>query len=368
MKRPEVDSMRKFWTVVRINLLLLLCGFQAGERCAWGRPQAVDPRTGHQITTKDAKALEEGLNKNPDNLAAREQLISYYFEAMLTSKTPELEERREQHILWLIDHHPESEMAGSPEAEIIPTGLTGSTEGYQRGKQLWLAQVEKHPDSQTVLRNAAGFLSLFDRKIGRELLEKAAALDPGDTETTSRLAQSYEHERMLASSSEEKAALAQKALSLRERGLEKAQGEQRFYELGDLASSAFEAGETAKAQQYASELLQSAEKFKGNWNYGNAVHKGNIILGRIALREGDIVTAKERLLAAGETPGSPQLDSFGPNMTLAKELLEKGERDSVLTYLQSCAKFWKMGGDKLQGWTATVKGGGIPEFGGNLHY
>ena len=55
-------------------------------------------------------------------------------------------------------------------------------------------------------------------------------------------------------------------------------------------------------------------------------------------------------------------------MTLAKELLEKGEREVVLTYLQSCAKFWKMGGDQLRSWTATIKGGGIPDFGANLLY
>jgi len=53
-------------------------------------------------------------------------------------------------------------------------------------------------------------------------------------------------------------------------------------------------------------------------------------------------------------------------MTLAKELLEKDEREVVLSYLRSCAKFWKMGSDKLEGWIATVKGGGTPDFSSNL--
>jgi len=351
-----------------LTLLLAVCGSLDMDSFAWGQAKAPAPRLEGQITAKDAKALEEGLKTNPDNLAARQELIRYYFMEMLTSREPELEEKREQHVFWLIEHHPESELAGSPEAEILPMDFSESSEGYQHGKQLWLQEAEKHPDDLRVLRNAGQFLSLFDRKIGRELLEKALALDPRDEATSSKLAQSYEQERILASSSEEKAALAQKALSLRERGLEKAEGEQRFYELGEVATLALEAGETAKAQQYASELLLSAPKFKNDWNYGNALHVGNIVLGRIALERGDIAGAKEHLLAAGQTPGSPQLNSFGPNMMLAKGLLEKGEREVVLTYLQSCEKFWKMGGDELKAWTATIKGGGRPDFGANLRY
>jgi hypothetical protein len=53
-------------------------------------------------------------------------------------------------------------------------------------------------------------------------------------------------------------------------------------------------------------------------------------------------------------------------MILAKELLEKGERETVLAYLQSCAKFWEMGGDRLQNWMATIRGGGTPDFLMNL--
>ena len=138
--------------------------------------------------------------------------------------------------------------------------------------------------------------------------------------------------------------------------------------MDDLATAALEDGDTAKAEQYASEALKLASEFRNSWNYGNAIHKGNIILGRIALQSGDVTGAEQHLLAAGQTPGSPQLDSFGPNMTLAKDLLEKGERDTVLAYLQECAKFWKMGGSQLQEWVAKVKAGGIPDFGANLLY
>jgi hypothetical protein len=351
-----------------LTFLFVVCGSQFLESRAWAQAPEFEPKIPGQITAKDAKTLEEGLNKNPDNLTAREELIKYYFKEMLTSNMPELEEKWEQHVLWLIEHNPESELAGSPESEFMLEGSSGSIEGYQRGKQLWLQQVDRHPENQRILHNAAHFLSLYEGKISRQLLEKAWALNPGDEQTSSALAQSYDQERTRVTSSEEKAALAKKALSVRERALQQADGEQRIIELEEVATSAFEAGEPEKAKEYASELLLSAQKSKIDWNYGNALHKGNIVLGRIALSRGDIAGAKEHLLAAGENPGSPQLDSFGPNMTLAKELLEKGEREVVLTYLQSCGKFWKMGGDELQRWIATIKGGGTPDFGANLVY
>ena len=87
---------------------------------------------------------------------------------------------------------------------------------------------------------------------------------------------------------------------------------------------------------------------------------GNAILGRVALKRGDVKKADQYLLAAGATPGSPQLDSFGPNMTLAKELLEKDQTDVVLQFFKLCAKFWESNFGKLEQWNAEVRQGKIP--------
>ena len=360
--------MRSFGAQLCFALLFVACVSRAQDTTASGHSQTSAPKMPGQISQTEAAALEAGLVTKPDNLTARESLIQYYFREMVESSSSDLDEKRQKHIFWLIEHHPESELAGSPEAELMPIGFGANMEGYQRGRQLWMQQVDSHPNDPRILRNAAQFLLLSESKVARGLLEKAWTLDPGDALTTSSLAQSYDQERAYRSSSEDRITLAKKALSVRERGLEKAEGEERFYALGAAARSAFEAGEREKAQQYATELLQTASKYPKDWNYGNAVLEGNIVLGRIALQRGDIAGAKEHLLAAGQTPGSPQLDSFGPNMTLAKELLEKGERDTVLGYLQSCAKFWKMAGNNLQAWAATIKGGGIPDFGAHLYY
>jgi len=142
----------------------------------------------------------------------------------------------------------------------------------------------------------------------------------------------------------------------------------RFYDLGDLAKLAFDNEEIDQARAYAKELLVLATQHKGDWNYGNAIHHGNLILGRIALRDGRIDEAKNLLLEAGKSPGSPQMDSFGPNMSLAKDLLEKDEREVVLEYFELCRKFWDMGHGTLDDWAKDVKSGNIPAFGANLFY
>jgi hypothetical protein len=55
-------------------------------------------------------------------------------------------------------------------------------------------------------------------------------------------------------------------------------------------------------------------------------------------------------------------------MSLAKDLLAIGERDSVLEFFGLCRNFWKFRTKALDDWTAAVKGGGMPDFAANLKY
>ena len=54
-------------------------------------------------------------------------------------------------------------------------------------------------------------------------------------------------------------------------------------------------------------------------------------------------------------------------MILAKELLEQGEHDAVLQYLQNCVQLWPRGEDVLQIWIADIQHGKMPNF-GNLGF
>lgn len=151
--------------------------------------------------------------------------------------------------------------------------------------------------------------------------------------------------------------------------LEEAETEiERFYALGDAAKMSFEMGDIATAAKYAEELAGLAPKYKERGGNGNAIHDSNLVLGRIAVREGNIEAAKSYLVEAGRTPGSPNLNSFGPNVSLAKDLLEKGETEIVVAYFEACKTFWELDRGRLDAWIALAREGEIPYFGANLDY
>lgn len=143
---------------------------------------------------------------------------------------------------------------------------------------------------------------------------------------------------------------------------------ERFYALNRAAKNALKAGKTEEARKHANELASLAPTYTKDWNYGNAIQDANQVLGLIALSEGNVAEAKKRLLASAGSKGSPQMNSFGPNMRLARDLLAKGEKEIVLEYFKLCGKFWKMGKDRLVEWSALVEKGETPRFGGNLEY
>jgi hypothetical protein len=143
---------------------------------------------------------------------------------------------------------------------------------------------------------------------------------------------------------------------------------ERFYALNRAAKNALRDGNVAKAEALANELAQVAPKYTNNWNYGNAIQDANQVLGRIALSNGNVAEAGRRLLASAVSKGSPQMNSFGPNMQLAKALLEKGETDVVIEYFNRCSAFWVLGKEKLASWTSSVRSGESPAFGANLNY
>ena len=107
-----------------------------------------------------------------------------------------------------------------------------------------------------------------------------------------------------------------------------------YYRLLGLRSAserALRRGDLKDAEILAKNLLELAERYRSSWYYGNAFHNGHELLGLAHLKRGNTVEAERELLESGQTPGSPQLNSFGPNLTLARDLLRQGRRDGEPT-------------------------------------
>jgi hypothetical protein len=238
----------------------------------------------------------------------------------------------------------------------------------------------QHPaDAQVAYQDA--------RALGVQALDHAVALEPGAAAW-----RSYRIPILALRSNSDVLPIGVKdAYSQVKEDLSVLTGTMRYALLASAAKLAVKAAALGDAQSYAVELLDSATNPK-DWNYGNAIFFGNMVQGQVALRRGDPASARSHLLAAGRTTGSPQLNSFGPNMSLARDLLtgvaeipnagpspratrvqrrfeaSPEARQTVLEFFDLCRVFWTMGSDRLQQWSQQVRNGVVPDFGANLDY
>ncbi|MEW6738025.1 MAG: hypothetical protein AB1489_42505, partial [Acidobacteriota bacterium] len=245
---------------------------------------------------------------------------------------------------------------------------TLETGGYEQGQALWLKKVELHKDNPIVLGNAANYFFIDDKELAEELLKKAQALEPNNAKWSEKLSHLYSLSTIRRQPIEAAKEVAASSLSELENALSLTNSdEKRFYLLISAPRIAFKAGDMEKARRFSLELLTEAQRYKEGYGDGDAIHQANTVLGLVALRLKDLEKAKAHLLKSAETSGSPVLGSFGPNMLLAKELLELGEKEIVLKYFKLCAQFWQSHDQELKTWENDVKENRMPDFGPNLH-
>jgi Flp pilus assembly protein TadD len=366
--------------MIRLAVLIGFVGLSAAlVGCERGSPMADSPgatqpagstpnavarermMAGWKLSDPEAAALADRIDADPSDLAARTQLLAYYFDR---DDDPQSIKARADHVLYIIRHHPAEPIAGLPPMQLNPVQHGRS---FEQARDLWLEQAERHSDNAAVLGNAASCLRLHESEQAERLLQQAAVLEPENAQWARDLGLLYKN-RMSRAEGAQRREWAGKALQQLQRGRQLEQGASGFYLLNDLTKMAFEAGELESAVSYSRELLETAERRPDDWNYGNAIHDGHLVLGRIALQGGDVDEAKTRLLESGKTRGSPQLNSFGPSLLLAKELLEAGEKDAVLAYLEAIGKFWHLGTDRLEQCKRAIESGNPPDFGPNLFY
>ncbi len=287
-------------------------------------------------TPEEIDELEKKAEAAPDDLALRISLLGYYF---WKSENQDTEADHLRNLFWFLDR--------APDCVILRFGPGDLPKGNEQVALRWKELIEAHPENVSILENAAQYFKRKDNKLSESLYLKCQSLEPYNSHWPECLCHFYK----LTGSSKPALKLLHEALDIEKNSTKK------WYLSVQICETAFDAEEINEARSFANIILAQAENHKKDWCYGNAIFTANHILGRIALKDGSQDLAKEYLIKAARTPGSPQLNSFGPRFELAQELLDKNETEIVLQYLEECRRFWTSKGNGLVKMITKIKSG-----------
>jgi len=315
---------------------------------------------GGKMTPGEAIKLEKELEDNPSNIDAASQLLGFYFNEF--SSNPEIREKRRELILSLIESHPEEAIFKTPYAQLL-LGIDNCVEA----QKLWAQQFEKNPENTSILMNASSSALLSDRALSEKYLLQAQALDPDNPEISQKLAEVYNLSRN-HDNGIDKDDFAAKELAELIKAYSNSDSEHLRFMLIDMTKVALDApGELDSADRNADLMISMADKSsKVDYVTENLFYYGYLTKGMVAFKNGDNSKAVEFLLKSVEKTSS--LSAFGPNMSLAKALLDAGYKDAVIDFLGKCDKIWDKDFSESQKWIAEIKEGKTPDFGANLYY
>ena len=302
--------------------------------------------SGKSILRSKANELEANLRNSPDKIDDRLLLVGYY----TWNGHDSLDKLRlRAHVLWMIGNHPEHPATAEPSLRDLPD----DPEGNNQVLELWEQNLQARADDLAVLKNAEKFFFGKDPAAADRLIHRIAEKEPANTQWPAELAQLY---RMFGIPDETIENPTERVQEEYTRVLALTQNPAARKTLsGDMADAAFKIGDFPGAAALARIYLKSSDR--------PAVQRANTILGRVALRSGDVTSAKQYLLDSADSGAARDIGLSGPILVLAKELIERGERETVLQYLEDCLSLWPRGEAILQIWIAQIREGKTPNFG-----
>jgi tetratricopeptide (TPR) repeat protein len=310
---------------------------------------------GQAMTEQEAAAAEAHVAENPTDLETRHKLLGYYKVHMSEAMV----ERKSDQVLWFIRNRPEDPILATAYAD-LQMPLEYKT--WELAKAAWEEQIEAMPKNPRVLTNAARMAMRKEREMVTDLLQRACDLEPDNPEWKRRLAGVYEFRGFIENRLDD-----HKLAYVAWKDVYKLVGEQeRLRMLPKMAMVSLRATEYDEAKEWADKAMASVEVLAPRNLHGEAINAAHNVYGRLALLADDIEGAKRHLLASAETPGSMRLNNYGPNLRLAQLLAVRGQRETVIEFLNACSVFWVAGRGEIEEWIRVLKDGDTPDFGGNL--
>ena len=330
------------------------------------------------LTVRQVAALENKLVQSPDDYEARLQLVRYYSDSRVKS-SPAKEAGRLKNRLWFIRNRPEM---GEYAVLSAYDWIDADEPEYKFLKAEWLKQIAANPQNSQIRLNAAEFLRRSDSETAEKILSEARKINPEDYELPLALNEIYQTNAdkqnnadnpSLINENRQKAfETGEAALTLLKKERSSERDDKRRELLTTLSKTAYRLDKFDRAKQLATELILDFGKSVYESSYEKATHTGNIVLGLVALRQGDPAKAKEYLLIAIHAPLRDERAYLNKIDTeLAKELYAKGEKNAVAEYLKLCENLGNLKNypntfeseiKALKLWQEQIKEGKMPSF------
>lgn len=294
---------------------------------------------GSAINSSEAVSIEKELIEFPNKEEQRLKLIAYYHESGELIKLFD-------HLCWMIEHRPESDVWLEPHMHLNENALSDLHK--QKLIFLWEQKCRDEPSNISIISNASFFLRQVDPELGEKILREALQLEPDDFNLISDMVlvlyglvaarrdnKNYAHECF---------SLALKALTLYNSRAE-------YSRICPKDLLIEPATECALLLEKLNESKELAKEYDDQ-------HAAFEFLGRVAIIEHDVNLAAKCLQES-----STYVKGKVPRLKLASELLEKGERDSVVDYLFSCSQLSFSDPfiqEQLKKWLEEIKSGTLP--------
>ena len=314
--------------------------------------------------------LKAEIDKDPMSEEARVRLLQEFLGEPLRYDDP----LRIEQIRWLLQHRPRHPVCATPFVAVDPESAPVA---YAELKAMWLRHVAEAPTDVKLVRGAAAFIAKESTDEGKALIRSALTRLPDAAALWFDLGR-------ISRDPGERLAAYEKAREF---------GEQNSNLLVWIAETAFEAGEFAKAQRAADELIALVDEARARYGdkldwtergrdiwlrarevsacsdeaseivdaiaqHGYRKHWAHTVLGLLACRDEDVDRAIFHLRESANLRPDYRLSSYGPSGDLLRQVCIRGRWEDALIYVGAWENTWD--DERLEQWTGAVMERRVP--------